>query len=70
MPHTNTRAFNQAVGQIESAFVDLPGDTIGQIEDRRDGGMADTHGLGPCAARRAGSTPVPGTILDHDAFCR
>ena len=23
--------------------------------------MADTHGLGPCAERRAGSTPVPGT---------
>ena len=24
--------------------------------------LADAHGLGPCAARRAGSTPVPGTI--------
>src|SRR5437667_5503424 len=25
------------------------------------GGMADTHGLGPCAARRGGSTPLSGT---------
>jgi hypothetical protein len=24
--------------------------------------LADAHGLGPCAARRAGSSPVPGTI--------
>lgn len=23
--------------------------------------MADTHGLGPCAARRGGSTPLSGT---------
>jgi hypothetical protein len=23
--------------------------------------LADTHGLGPCAARLAGSTPVSGT---------
>src|SRR5271170_5752317 len=23
--------------------------------------LADAHGLGPCAARRAGSSPVPGT---------
>jgi 6-phosphogluconolactonase (cycloisomerase 2 family) len=28
--------------------------------------MADTHGLGPCAARRAGSTPVPGTKSQHN----
>jgi hypothetical protein len=25
--------------------------------------LADAHGLGPCAERRAGSSPVPGTIL-------
>ena len=24
--------------------------------------LADAHGLGPCAERRAGSSPVPGTI--------
>ena len=23
--------------------------------------LADAHGLGPCAERRAGSSPVPGT---------
>ena len=25
--------------------------------------MADTHGLGPCAARREGSTPFLGTFV-------
>ncbi len=24
--------------------------------------LADAHGLGPCTARCAGSSPVPGTI--------
>jgi hypothetical protein len=24
--------------------------------------LADAHGLGPCAERRAGSSPVPGTM--------
>ena len=34
--------------------------------------LADAHGLGPCAERRAGSSPVPGTMVCQpiDAECR
>ena len=31
--------------------------------------LADAHGLGPCAARRAGSSPVPGTMFVLPATC-
>jgi hypothetical protein len=31
--------------------------------------LADAHGLGPCAARRAGSSPVPGTKFGVPTTC-
>jgi hypothetical protein len=39
------------------------------MSQSRDGEMADTHASEACAARRGGSTPLPGTLRQAQGAC-